>query len=27
MLGDANAPVTLIEYASTTCPTCAAFHA
>lgn len=27
VLGDANAPVTLIEYASTTCPTCAAFHA
>lgn len=27
VLGDANAPVTLIEYASTTCPHCAAFHA
>ncbi len=27
VLGDANAPATLIEYASTTCPTCAAFHA
>ncbi len=26
VLGDANAPVTLIEYASTTCPHCAAFH-
>jgi protein-disulfide isomerase len=26
-LGDANAPVTLIEYASTTCSHCAAFHA
>ncbi len=27
VLGDANAPVTLIEYASTTCPHCATFHA
>lgn len=27
VLGDANARVTLIEYASTTCPHCAAFHA
>lgn len=27
VLGDANAPVTLIEYASTTCPHCAEFHA
>lgn len=26
VLGQANAPVTLIEYASTTCPHCAAFH-
>jgi protein-disulfide isomerase len=26
VLGSANAPVTLIEYASTTCPHCAAFH-
>ena len=26
VLGDANAPVTLIEYASPTCPHCAAFH-
>lgn len=26
VLGDANAPVTLIEYASSTCPACAAFH-
>jgi protein-disulfide isomerase len=26
-LGDANAPVTLIEYASFTCPHCARFHA
>ncbi|HET9230627.1 MAG TPA: thioredoxin domain-containing protein, partial [Vitreimonas sp.] len=26
VLGDANAPVTLVEYASTTCPHCAAFH-
>ncbi len=26
VLGDANAPVTMIEYASTTCPHCAAFH-
>lgn len=26
VLGDANAPVTLIEYASVTCPHCAAFH-
>lgn len=26
VLGDPNAPVTLIEYASTTCPHCAAFH-
>ena len=25
-LGDANAPVTLIEYASFTCPHCASFH-
>jgi len=27
VLGDANAPVTVIEYASITCPGCAAFHA
>jgi protein-disulfide isomerase len=27
VLGDANAPITLIEYASTTCPHCADFHA
>lgn len=27
VLGQADAPVTLIEYASTTCPHCAAFHA
>jgi len=27
VLGAPDAPVTLIEYASTTCPTCAAFHA
>ncbi len=26
VLGDANAPVTIIEYASTTCPHCAEFH-
>ena len=26
-LGDANAPVTIIEYASTSCPACANFHA
>jgi protein-disulfide isomerase len=26
-LGDAKAPVTIIEYASMTCPHCAAFHA
>lgn len=26
VLGESNAPVTLIEYASTTCPHCAAFH-
>lgn len=26
VLGDANAPVTLIEYASSTCPHCARFH-
>jgi len=26
VLGDANAPVTLIEYASATCPHCAEFH-
>lgn len=25
-LGDPNAPVTIIEYASVTCPVCAAFH-
>jgi protein-disulfide isomerase len=25
-LGNANAPVTLVEYASTTCPHCAEFH-
>jgi protein-disulfide isomerase len=25
-VGDANAPVTIIEYASMTCPHCAAFH-
>jgi protein-disulfide isomerase len=25
-LGDANAPVTIVEYASMTCPHCAAFH-
>ncbi len=27
ILGDANAPVTLVEYASTTCGHCQAFHA
>ena len=27
VLGAENAPITLIEYASTTCPHCAAFHA
>ncbi len=27
MLGAANAPVTIIEYSSLTCPHCAAFHA
>lgn len=27
MLGDANAPVTIIEYASLTCPYCRKFHA
>lgn len=27
ILGDAKAPVTIIEYASMTCPHCAAFHA
>ncbi len=27
VLGDASAPVTVIEYASFTCPHCAAFHA
>ena len=26
-MGDANAPVTLVEYAMLTCPHCAAFHA
>ena len=26
-LGDEKAPVTIIEYASMTCPHCAAFHA
>ncbi len=26
VLGDADAPVTVIEYASTTCPHCATFH-
>ena len=26
VLGNANAPVTLVEYASATCPHCAAFH-
>ncbi|WP_033068118.1 thioredoxin domain-containing protein [Thalassospira australica] len=26
VLGDANAPVTMIEYASLTCPHCASFH-
>lgn len=26
VLGDANAPITLIEYASYTCPHCASFH-
>lgn len=26
VIGQANAPVTFIEYASTTCPHCAAFH-
>ena len=26
MLGDENAPVTMIEYSSLTCPHCAAFH-
>lgn len=26
ILGDANAPITLIEYASFTCPHCATFH-
>ena len=25
-LGEANAPVTIVEYMSTTCPHCAAFH-
>ncbi len=25
-MGDANAPVTIVEYASMTCPHCAAFH-
>ncbi|MBO6719029.1 MAG: DsbA family protein [Rhizobiaceae bacterium] len=27
MLGDADAPVTIVEYASMTCPHCASFHA
>ncbi len=27
VLGDANAPVTMIEYSSLTCPHCASFHA
>jgi protein-disulfide isomerase len=27
IIGDANAPVTIVEYASLTCPHCAAFHA
>ncbi len=27
LLGNANAPITIIEYASMTCPHCAAFHA
>ncbi len=27
VLGDANAPLTIIEYASITCPHCATFHA
>jgi len=27
VLGDPNAPVTIVEYASMTCPHCAAFHA
>lgn len=27
VLGDANAPVTMIEYSSLSCPHCAAFHA
>jgi protein-disulfide isomerase len=26
VMGDANAPVTIVEYASFTCPHCAAFH-
>lgn len=26
MLGDANAPVTIVEYSSLTCPHCGAFH-
>ncbi len=26
VLGDANAPVTIVEYASATCPHCASFH-
>lgn len=26
ILGDENAPVTIVEYASTVCPACAAFH-
>ena len=26
ILGDKNAPITVIEYASLTCPHCAAFH-
>ncbi len=27
VMGDANAPITIIEYASFTCPHCASFHA
>src|SRR5690606_9671548 len=26
VIGDANAPVTIVEYASMTCPHCASFH-
>ena len=27
ILGDVNAPITIIEYSSLTCPHCASFHA